>query len=1329
MQRVVLFLALLSVALSQTDEIVSTFPDFVSLVTRLRANGTLAYNCTAEGVTAGPLLINSTLSYENGTAAGTYISGTFTALDGSFTRVIPNGQFSSVANAGRLSNFLAATLRNSGNGLLSNLALLSRYSTSGGFVNATETCTPTNVGTLFTVPFAASYGFYRAVAPQRAGSTLRSIYRAVGTLSVTCTAGNFSSPSNISSDLFTLDGTRSGIYNGSFVALDGSATRVTATNATFPVTSGRSLAYFLATALTTTGPLTFNNITNIVRYDTVGGVATVPCNSTNEGVVYNVPFEASYAFYSAATGATSTGTTGNNGGTTGNNGGTTAIQTTPTGTITVTATTTGSASIVSVAACAVFAAALLSLAAVCRQLREAIWTDEYIQKQFNKSSMDKSFLIFQEGETNWPKHFIRKKSAVRWNIGSRQHSFVVQQKDAAWCVDANDRFVCVGTQQGRLIVWDMKQLKQRVSRQEHSASLTTLQFDSKKIITTSNDKSVKLWDLNTARVDTLYHHKAPVTSLRFGTSLLFTGSEEGSLNVYDLTQQKILHVSNILGRPSSIRWREKFETLWVGGSKGVERKDTRNFDSNCMITEKGVTWIEQKQELLLMGVSNGMQVYDVRKLSEPLRKFVHNQHSVSPYVFSFHSDLLIWLDFLNQEICMNHQATAEFAKGEPIKKLEKLSTCRLSTPMIGSGMNNHLVYKKGVLVLTSGNGSVIHHRYPRADAIEPPWRPIKKHKHCRLPSSDRSNLAENRTNFDAFLIPYYWRTPQTRTTMLTAKEQTQQKILLSWVNYVLLPNGITIKNLQDDLEDGQVLSALFKNLGGTLPTSTSAIPTISGKMNTPRKKENVSGVLRAMQQDGLQFEATASDILAGDLKQILPLLTSMAEKYQMKDRSRLLMSISGVAQQHQLDFGGGLVKNFLDGKLLAAIVYNCLPGSFDLKMVFNMHMEDRVVYVTKLAHDKLQIPIMLTAEEIVFRMIDEFQLLLYVSIFLHSDNFQPNQVEELKERMQAMEKEYTIKIEEERKLREETVEKIETAYKEDIQRRATEENVKQEIITHEIDDYKTQLEEAQKKMAEMMEKMKELEGIIAETPIDPDLIKKMELEKHLRKQQEEYEKNVKRVQEVEEEKKRLEEALTTGAPDVSEEEKFKELLKERDDLVDEITDIKRQLLEEKTDSNDLRDRLMLLTEREHCVAEAKREVENKKAIYEAKLSDISRLEKEKKEAEKQAAKALEAVEKVKREMEELQRKMKAKLEEENRQKAKEKEEAQRIKKERDAFEKQYNSAETQNKKMTETVEQLRERKKMYKKKYLAATNQPAGSPPEEKKKKMKFLGFTISRRI
>jgi len=232
---------------------------------------------------------------------------------------------------------------------------------------------------------------------------------------------------------------------------------------------------------------------------------------------------------------------------------------------------------------------------------------------------------------------------------------------------------------------------------------------------------------------------------------------------------------------------------------------------------------------------------------------------------------------------------------------------------------------------------------------------------------------------------------------MTAREETNIKIFTEWTNYVLQPLDITIKHLCKDLADGIILSQMCNQLAGKSPKNINLKPTTDSQ-----KTSNIQRVLDVLRSDKCIVDVAAVDIVLGSTKQTLVLLTAMAERYQIGDRTEIFSKLGDVAAKYKLELSGNVVKSIADGKLLAGVILSCLPDSFDIQLVNNMYIEERVTYVTQLANKKLRFPELIRAEDIVFRNIEEFTVYLYLSMFLRSKSSQPNVVDQLKKTIEEL---------------------------------------------------------------------------------------------------------------------------------------------------------------------------------------------------------------------------------------------------------------------------------------------------------------------------------------
>jgi WD40 repeat protein len=109
----------------------------------------------------------------------------------------------------------------------------------------------------------------------------------------------------------------------------------------------------------------------------------------------------------------------------------------------------------------------------------------------------------------------------------------------------------------------------------HDDAIRCVQFDQDKIISGSDDSTVKVYVLPEGEnaIEAHPHHK--VTCLQFDNNKMVTGSSDGTMKVWSASTGELLHVLDVGGSTTGVIWVRCFqfvqEILVSGHGDGVIR--------------------------------------------------------------------------------------------------------------------------------------------------------------------------------------------------------------------------------------------------------------------------------------------------------------------------------------------------------------------------------------------------------------------------------------------------------------------------------------------------------------------------------------------------------------------------------------------------------------------------------------------------------------------------------------------------------------------------------------------------------------------------------------
>lgn len=101
---------------------------------------------------------------------------------------------------------------------------------------------------------------------------------------------------------------------------------------------------------------------------------------------------------------------------------------------------------------------------------------------------------------------------------------------AVQCFDAA---LATGTADGIVRLWDLRSGQVQRSLIGHTGPVSCLQFDDMYLTTGSLDRSIRMWDLRMGSIVDAYSYDSPITSLQFDARKIVSTNNENTIKIYD----------------------------------------------------------------------------------------------------------------------------------------------------------------------------------------------------------------------------------------------------------------------------------------------------------------------------------------------------------------------------------------------------------------------------------------------------------------------------------------------------------------------------------------------------------------------------------------------------------------------------------------------------------------------------------------------------------------------------------------------------------------------------------------------------------------------------
>ncbi|OLL22079.1 F-box/WD repeat-containing protein pof11 [Neolecta irregularis DAH-3] len=149
-------------------------------------------------------------------------------------------------------------------------------------------------------------------------------------------------------------------------------------------------------------------------------------------------------------------------------------------------------------------------------------------------------LYFHQGRLNWryvyQQHHLLDQN---WRNGNYTVESIplpqqIGHSEGTYCIQFDSKKIVSGSRDKSIRVWDLETKECRLVLQGHQGSVLCLQFIGDEIVSGSSDSSIILWDIRTANIRRIFrNHTESVLNIRFDDRYIISCSKDRTIKVWD----------------------------------------------------------------------------------------------------------------------------------------------------------------------------------------------------------------------------------------------------------------------------------------------------------------------------------------------------------------------------------------------------------------------------------------------------------------------------------------------------------------------------------------------------------------------------------------------------------------------------------------------------------------------------------------------------------------------------------------------------------------------------------------------------------------------------
>ncbi|KAI9323876.1 WD40-repeat-containing domain protein [Dichotomocladium elegans] len=152
--------------------------------------------------------------------------------------------------------------------------------------------------------------------------------------------------------------------------------------------------------------------------------------------------------------------------------------------------------------------------------------------------------VWNERQYNW--HYLYKQKYQlmnRWKTGRVSTHMLIGHQKAVYCLQFDQNMLVTGSQDRKIKIWDLKTYQCIGTLKGHQGSVFCLKYKDNILVSGSSDSTVVVWDINHLRpIKQLKGHTNGVTAVCFDDQHIISASKDKTIRIWDFATGQLVRI-------------------------------------------------------------------------------------------------------------------------------------------------------------------------------------------------------------------------------------------------------------------------------------------------------------------------------------------------------------------------------------------------------------------------------------------------------------------------------------------------------------------------------------------------------------------------------------------------------------------------------------------------------------------------------------------------------------------------------------------------------------------------------------------------------------------